>query len=140
VVGGSGAAGTIETTVGLRNTTGTACTLGGYPGLLLLNGTGSALPTTVVRKGSYGFTAMAPLTVSLAPGSSVYFNIGYSDVPVGGETSCPASAQLEVTPPNAYGHLVVPATLSPCGGGTMTVSPVFGTGGADSQTTAPPDG
>lgn len=140
IAGSSGAAGTIETTVGLRNTGATACTLGGYPGLLLLDAAGTALPTTVVRKGSYSFTAMSPTTVSVSPDASVYFNIGYSDVPVGSETSCPSSATVEITPPNAFDHLEVAATLSPCGGGSMTVSPVFSATGANSQTTAPPGG
>jgi hypothetical protein len=140
IAGSSGAAGTIETTVGLRNSTTTACTLGGYPGLLLLAASGSALPTTVVRKGTFSFTAMSPTTVSLSPGASVYFNIGYSDVPVGGETSCPSSATLEITPPNAFDHLEVGATMSPCDGGNMTVSPVFSATGANSQTTAPAAG
>lgn len=140
IAGSSGAAGTIETTVGLRNASTTTCTLGGYPGLLLLNAAGSALPTTVVRKGAFAFTAMSPTTVTLSPGASVYFNIGYSDVPVGGETSCPTSAKLEITPPNAFDHLIIVATLAPCGGGSMTVSPVFSSTGANSQTTAPSAG
>jgi hypothetical protein len=113
--------------------------MGGYPGLLLLGSAGAALPTNVVRKGTYGFTAMAPTTVLLPPGGTAYFNIGYSDVPVGGETTCPNSASLEITPPNAYDHLVLAATLAPCGGGTVVVSPVF-LAGSDSQTTAPPGG
>ncbi len=140
VVGGSGAAGTIETTVGLRSTASSPCVLGGYPGLQLLSSSGATLPTKVVRKGSYSFTAMAPTTITVPPGGSAYFNIGYSDVPGSGETSCPASGSMEVTPPNAFDHLVVAATLSPCGGGTMVVSPVFLATGADSQTTAPPSG
>jgi hypothetical protein len=139
VAGSSGAAGTIETTVALKSTASTMCILGGYPGLLLLGSTGAALPTTVVRKGNYSFTSMAPTTVTLAPGQSTYFNIGYSDVPVGSETSCPSSASLEVTPPNATDHLVIAATMAPCGGGTMVVSPVFASTGSDSQTTAPPN-
>jgi hypothetical protein len=98
---------------------------------------GAAQPTTVVRKGNYSFTSMAPTTVTLASGQSAYFNIGYSDVPVGNETSCPTSASLEVTPPNATDHLVVIATLSPCGGGTLVVSPVFLATGSNSQSTAP---
>jgi hypothetical protein len=93
----------------------------------------------VVRKGNYSFTSMAPATVTLAPGQSTYFNIGYSDVPVGSETNCPSSASLEVTPPNATDHLVIAATMAPCGGGTMAVSPVFAATGSDSQTTAPPN-
>jgi hypothetical protein len=83
---------------------------------------------------------MAPTTVTLSTGQSVYFNIGYSDVPVGNETSCPSSASLEITPPNDTDHLVVAAVLAPCGGGTMVVSPVFASVGPDTQTTAPPTG
>ena len=98
------------------------------------------MPTKVIRGGTYSFTSMAPTTVTLAPGDSAYFNIGYSDVPVGGETSCPSSASLEITPPNAYDHLVLPVTLAPCGGGTLVVSPVFPSQGSGSQTTAPPAG
>jgi hypothetical protein len=94
----------------------------------------------VVRKGNYSFTVMAPTTVTLSPGGSAYFNIGYSDVPVGSETSCPTSASLEVTPPNSFDHLTFSAALAPCGGGTLVVSPVFLATGAASQTTAPPGG
>lgn len=137
IAGSSGAAGTIETTVALRNATTVPCTLGGYPGLQLIGSGGTALPTTVVRRGSYSFTAMPPTTVTLGGGESAYFNIGYSDVPVGGETSCPTSATLEVTPPNAFDHLVVTAALTPCGNGTLVVSPVFSATGSDSRTTAP---
>ena len=137
IVGSSGAAGTIETTVGLRSTATTRCILGGYPGLQMLGPGGATLPTNVVRKGNYSFTSMAPTTVTLSSGQSAYFNIGYSDVPVGNETSCPTSASLEVTPPNATDQLVMTATLSPCGGGTLVVSPVFLATGSNSQSTAP---
>jgi hypothetical protein len=86
--------------------------------------------------GNYSFTAMAPTTVTLAPGQTAYFNIGYSDVPVGSETSCPTSGSMLVTPPNAFDHLTVSATLAPCGGGSLTVSPVFSATGANTQSTA----
>ncbi len=109
----------------LRNTSTVTCVLGGYPGLQLLGTGGTALPTSVVRKGSYSFTAQRPTTVSLAPGQATSFEIGYSDVPVGGETSCPTSSALEVTPPGAYDHLTLPATLAPCAHGTLVVSPVL---------------
>jgi hypothetical protein len=140
VSGSSGAAGTIETTVALKSTGTAPCSMTGYPGLQMLSASGSDLPTQVTRKGAYSFTAMAPTTVILAPGQQAYVNIGYSDVPVGNETTCPTSASLEITPPDAFDHLVVTAALAPCGGGTLVVSPVFAAGGADSQTTAPPTG
>jgi hypothetical protein len=135
VAGGSGAAGTIETTVALKSTSATPCVLSGYPGLQLLGPAGASLPTQVVRKGGYSFTSMAPTTVTLANGQSAYFNIGYSDVPVGTEQSCPSSSSLEVTPPDATDHLVVPAVLSPCGGGTLVVSPVFPATGSNNAAT-----
>ena len=116
VAGSSGAAGTIETTVALKSTATAPCVARRLSRAAAPARPGSALPTKVVRKGTYSFTSMAPTTVTLAPGQSAYFNIGYSDVPVGNETTCPTSASLEVTPPNAYDHLAVAATLAPCGG------------------------
>jgi hypothetical protein len=137
-VGSEGAAGTVELTFALRNTGTTSCVLEGYPGGLLLDGSGQALPTTVERGGTLKFEAVPVSTVTLAPGATAWFNLGFSDVPTGTETSCPAAASLEITPPNAYDHLTVPASgLAPCGQGTVTVSPVFGSG-PSTQTTAPP--
>jgi len=137
VVGQSGAAGTIEMTVELRSTATTTCVLGGFPGLQLLDASGAQLPTHVVRGGSYQFTNFAPTTVTLAPGGISYFNLGYSDVPSGAETSCAKATSMWVTPPNAYDHLTLAATLAPCASGTVTVSPVFGPGSTATQTTAP---
>ena len=137
VAGSSGAAGTIEVTIALRNTGTATCTLGGYPGLQLLDAAGVQLPTHVVRAGSYPFTDFAPSTVTLAAGGTAYVNLGYSDVPSGSETSCPKAASLWVTPPGAYDHLTTTLALAPCAGGTVTVSPVFGPGSPATQTTAP---
>lgn len=140
VAGSGGGAGTIETTIGLKSTSAAPCILGGYPGLQLLDSAGANLPTNVVRKGNYPFTSMTPTTVTLTNGQSAYFNLGYSDVPVGTETTCPTSTSLLVTPPNATDSLRMTAMLAPCGGGTVTVSPVFVAGGANTQTTAPAAG
>ena len=102
---------------------------------------GRALPTKVVRKGSYSFTAMAPTTVTLAPGASVYFNIGYSDVPVGSETCCPSSAVTRghpaqrLRPPGGGGH-VGPVWGWEHGG----VAGLLGHRAPARQTTAPPGG
>ncbi len=89
-----------------------------------------ALPTTVVRKGSYSFTGQDPVLVTLAAGQSGHINIGYSDVPHGNETTCPTASALQVIPPNATDHLTVMMNLSPCDGGTIVTSPVLpGVGG-----------
>jgi Protein of unknown function (DUF4232) len=138
VYGSSGAAGTIETTVSLKNNLSTGCTLSGYPGLGMTGSNGASLTTTVVRKGNYGFTAMAPTAVTLAGGQQAFFNMGYSDVPTGSATSCPTAANLVITPPNSYTSMTIPAQLAPCNNGTITVSPVFLASSPGAQTTAPP--
>jgi hypothetical protein len=124
--------------VALKNTSASNCTLAGYPGLGMTGSNGASLTTTVVRKGSYNFTAMAPTTVIISSVQSVYFNMGYSDVPTGSATSCPAAANLVITPPNAYTSVTIPAQLAPCGNGTIVVSPVFTAASPGAQTTAPP--
>ena len=125
VAGSSGAAGTIETTVALRNTSATNCVLAGYPMLQMVDATGAALATKTVDKGSYSFTSQPSSPVTIPPGQSGSFNIGYSDVPTGTETTCPTSAALQITPPGVTGHLTLTASLTPCNGGTLVVSPIL---------------
>ena len=125
LAGGNGAAGTIETTVALRNSSTTTCVLEGYPALQMVDATGADLPTTTVDGGHYSFTSSVPSVVTIAPGQSGSFAIGYSDVPSGSETSCPTSAALQITPPSAHDHLTVPASLAPCSQGTLVVSPIL---------------
>jgi hypothetical protein len=138
VTGTSGAAGTFEVTFALRNTSATACPMNGFPGIQLVGGSGAQLATHVVSGGNYQFTNFAPSPVMLGAGATANFNLAYSDVPVGTEASCPAVAQIQITPPHASDHDTVPVQWTVCGGGTVTVSPVFGAGSPGSQTTAPP--
>ncbi|MHB8439162.1 MAG: DUF4232 domain-containing protein [Acidimicrobiales bacterium] len=137
VSGDQGAAGTTELTIALRNTSAITCGLEGYPGAQLNGSDGSALPTDVVRGGPYAFVSFAPTPVSLAPGASAYFNMGYSDVPTG-TTACSAAASMWVTPPNDVDHVTITQQLEVCDGGRINVSPVFGANSPDTQTTAPP--
>jgi hypothetical protein len=125
VAGVNGAAGTIETTVALRNTSATTCVLAGYPTLQMVDTKGAALVTKTVDKGSYSFTSQPAAPVTIPPGQSGSFNIGYSDVPTGTETTCPTSAALQITPPAVTGHLTLTASLTPCNGGTLVVSPIL---------------
>jgi Protein of unknown function (DUF4232) len=109
----------------------------GFPGAQLLGAAGSQLPTHVVTGGNYQFTNLTPDPVVLAPGATAYFNLAYSDVPSGAETTCPTATQIEVTPPHASDHVTVAVQLTACGGGTVTVSPVFAQGSPGAHTTAP---
>jgi len=137
VTGTEGGAGVLETTIALRNTGTVTCTLDGYPGLLLLSSSGTQLATDARDGGSLAFESVAPSSVSLAPGGDAYFNIGYSEVPSGGESTCPAATGLEVTPPGATTHLVVAVHMAPCGGGQLHESALFGPGSAGAQTAVP---
>jgi Protein of unknown function (DUF4232) len=138
VEGTEGAAGTIEVTFSLTNISPSSCVMWGYPGGLMLGGTGQALPTIVHRGGSLSFENIPVTTVTIGPGQAAWFNLGYSDVTVNGETSCPSSAAFEITPPNNVPHLVVSVTMDPCGGGSVEVSPVFDKNSSYTSTTAPP--
>jgi Protein of unknown function (DUF4232) len=126
---GSGAAGTIEMTVVFTNRGASTCSLFGYPGMQLLDASGGNLPTNVVRGGGPIFPVAAanqpPKTVLIASGASASFGLSYSDVPVGNETSCPTSANAEITPPGNTSSVTVALAIAPCGGGTVHVSPVY---------------
>ncbi len=138
VVGSQGAAGTFELTFALHNTSTLSCPMEGYPGAQLLDASGTELATHVVSGGNYQFTNFAPAPVVLGAGATAYFNLAYSDVPTGNETTCPTATQVEVTPPHAVDHDVVAVNAMVCNGGTLTVSPVFSQTSPQTQTTAPP--
>jgi len=117
----NGAAGSIGLTYAFTNISGSTCSLFGYPGMLMLNASGKPLPTTVVRAPSVVVPSVAEHTVVLAPNAIASFYAGYSDVSA---SSCPQASRLEVTPPNAYDHLVISTSIAPCRG-RINVSPVF---------------
>ena len=138
--GFEGAAGTLEITFSLTNTSSTLCTMTGYPGLQLLSASGAPEQTTVVRGGPLSFENIAETTVSLTSGQTAYFNVGYSDV-TSGTTACVSASQVAVTPPNGTSSAVVSVSpaIDACSGGKLNVSPVFAsTDSAATQTTAPP--
>ncbi len=140
LAGSEGAAGTIELTFSLKNTAGASCAMNGYPDVQLLDSTEASMATAVNRGGGLAFENIPASNVTLAAGQSAYFNLGYSDVTVGTETSCPAAAQVRITPPGSTSSAVVPVSdLDACGGGTVHVSPVFAsTNSSATATTAPP--
>ncbi len=117
----NGAAGSIHINGDLTNRSQRSCSLYGYPGLGLLDKRGASLASTVLRSPSVVVPAVAKRLVVLRPSGTARFYAGYSDVD---PQPCRSAAQLEVTPPNAYRHLTVPAAIAPCGG-IIHVSPVF---------------
>jgi Protein of unknown function (DUF4232) len=137
--GQGGAAGTQEVTFSLTNTSTTSCPTYGYPGMLLVRTTGAALPTTVIRGGSLTFEDIAPTHVTLGPGLTAYFNLGFTDVQTA-TTTCSSTHTVEVTPPTNTTHATVNVGLGidACDNGTLHVSAVFSsTDSSATQTTAP---
>ena len=115
-----GATGHSFRSVALRNTSGATCTVYGYVGMLMLDSAGHPLPTEVQRGGGMLGTP-APATVTLAPGATASFEVEYSDIP-SGASPCPTSSRVEVTPPDATGHVVVDAQLAPCAAGRLIIT------------------
>jgi hypothetical protein len=138
VEGTQGAAGTIEVTFRLTNSSPSTCVMWGYPGALMLGQGGTPITTVVKRGGSLSFLNISVTTVSVPAGGSGFFNLGYSDVTTGDESSCPTSKSLEITPPNDTQQLIVPVAIQACDGGLLSVSPVFGASSPATSTTAPP--
>jgi hypothetical protein len=108
--GTNGAAGTIFGAWVFTNISGTPCRLYGYPGMQLYGRAGRPIPTTVKRSLSPG-----PSNVILAPGGSATFRSSYSDVS-SSPKPCPMSGVAQITAPNAFASLFIPARLGPCRG------------------------
>lgn len=122
-----GAAGHTFETFRLTNQSAAACTLYGFVGMQMLDARGRPLPTKVVRNGGMFSNQPGPSAFVLPAGAAATFMIVWTDVLVGNETSCPAAAQLEITPPDETDFLLLPVDrfgLAPCGGGTIDVTPV----------------
>jgi hypothetical protein len=133
-IGFEGAAlGHIGVTVRFVNVSEIACSLYGYPGLLMLDRAGHALPTEVQRGVAYTVPSVAERLVTLRPGGGAAFDAGWDDATGYGSKQCPTSSRVLVTPPNAYRSIGVVWRIQPYGGGSIqhlrcgliTVSPVF---------------
>ncbi|HEX5146683.1 MAG TPA: DUF4232 domain-containing protein [Conexibacter sp.] len=108
----------------LTNVTRRTCTLAGYPGGQLLGARNRDLPTSVVRN-----TARRAGVVTLAPGASAKTLLQWAVIPGTGDRQSgecePTPARIEITPPNASGHLVLPWRNGPvCERGRIVVNPM----------------
>jgi Protein of unknown function (DUF4232) len=106
----SGAAGTIRRAWVFTNISKSTCKLYGYPGMQLFGRAGRPIPTTVKRN-----LAPGPTTVTLTPNASATFISSASDVP-SGSSGCPMSAVVQITAPNAFASLFIPARMQACRG------------------------
>lgn len=120
-VGQDGAAGHIHLVLTLTNTTATSCTLSGYPTLEMLDGGGKPMLTRISHS-DVSFAPTAPHRVLLAPSASASFDVGYSHVPVGSETSCPAASAVLVRVASGGKGLRLAQRMDPCNHGAVATS------------------
>jgi hypothetical protein len=105
------------------NTSRSACTTKGWPGVQLVDKSGHPVPTTDQRVNGFGTNENTPpSTVTVAPGASAYFGIETTDV-CSNTAAQPASAVLAI-PPDQYSQLKASAETSFCPNPTVQVTPV----------------
>ncbi len=127
---GTGAAGSIFSPVNVLNTSTSACSLDGRPGITLIGAMQGAqaapLQTTIRATGQGPVFAITPTMLTLSPGSvaSAGFMVQSSDVPSDGEQTCPVVSSMEVTLPGVASSFTIAETLTACGGPTISVSAI----------------
>lgn len=108
----------------VTNSSTAPCTLNGYSGFQLENGTG-VVPTKLERKADPG-----PKALALAPGGKAAANLHWTVVPSGSEPvegPCqPEPSKAAAIPPDETVPLAVPWTLGPvCSGGRIEISAFY---------------
>jgi hypothetical protein len=133
------ASGHVAEVVSLRNTSSKTCTLKGYPSLKMLDASGKPMPT-VLTDGSDGWIPSVPEhLVIVTARSEASFELGFTDE-TGGTAICPASSQVEVTPPDADQPITLRWRIASYGGtvakpqcGHFAVSALYARGDASAQ-------
>ena len=125
--GGDAGAGNRVANIGVQNIGASACSLTGYPDVVLQDRQGRNL--TAIRSeqspGSYFTAGQAPTPVTLAPEAKAAFELAWTVVPHEGqgEKTCPSASRLRVTAPGDTSPVSLNMTFTPCGG-RVRVSPV----------------
>ena len=124
--GGDAGAGNRVSILGVQNVGTRACSLTGYPAVVLQDRQGRNL--TAIRAdqtlGSYFRPGQAPTPVELAPQAKAFFDIAWNVVPNegNGETTCPSAARIRITAPGDTSPVSLAEAFTPCGG-RIRVSP-----------------
>jgi hypothetical protein len=107
----NGASGTVFYVVDLLNTSAAPCVTGGYVGVSAYNPMGHLIAASAMREG----TGLAPSpTLSVAPGTSVHFTVGFPDVDeAAGGTACSVTVgALHLIPPNETTEVQIATPIS----------------------------
>lgn len=125
--GGDAGAGNRVANIGIQNIGTSACTLNGYPGVVLQDRQGRNL--TAIRSdqslGSYFTQSQPPTPVTLAPQAKAAFEIAWNVVPNEGtgERTCPNVTRIRVTAPGDTSAVSMDMAFSPCSS-RVRVSPI----------------
>jgi len=107
----NGAAGTIFYPLDFTNTSGSACTMYGYPGVAFVSSPGgSQIGAPASRR-----TAAAPAVITLPPGATAHATLAVSDVLIG--NNCKHQQQVswvQVYPPDQFSALFAPLSRQGC--------------------------
>jgi hypothetical protein len=112
---GDGAAGTIYYTVKATNTATAPCVTGGYFGVSTYNVGGQPISTQDVR-----IEQNTVQRFTVAPGGSLSFMVGLSDVPTG-QGACPQVGAFHLIPPNDTRYVQL-SLLNSSGQGTQAIN------------------
>lgn len=124
--GGDAGTGNRVSIVGVQNVGAQACSLTGYPTVVLQDRQGRDL--TAIRfdqtAGSYFRRGQAPTPVELTPQGKAFFDIAWNVVPNegNGETTCPSASRIRMTAPGDTSPVSLAQAFTPCGG-RLRVSP-----------------
>jgi hypothetical protein len=102
------------------NTSDSACYLGGYPGVQLVDASGHDLQDAQRSTDSFFGTYPGPQRVDLPPGGSTTADLTYGGNDPCGNYPAQRPANLKVTPPNDSDSATIPASPD---GQTMIVCP-----------------
>ena len=115
----TGAMGSNAAEFGFTNNSASICSLHGYPFIQMLKKSGAKLSTSEAK--AQGSFKIQDKTVVLLPGETSYFGVVYASQTGYANLTCPASAALKFTPPQAAGSITLHgshAQIKPYGGTT----------------------
>lgn len=107
------------TQAGFVNSSATTCFLNGYPKFQMLDASGKAIPTFTLHGPSVSVPQITQTKVILAPGKEAFVDLGFANGTGYGNSQCPTSSFVEVTPPAATSSIKVAWKIQPFGGGTI---------------------
>jgi len=108
---GNGASGTVFYVVDLLNSSAAPCVTGGYVGVSAYDPMGHLIAASAMREG----TGLAPpQTLTVAPGASAHFTVGFPDVDeAAGGTACSVTVgALHLIPPNKTTEVQIATPIS----------------------------